>query len=146
MGGGLASNSSCRSARSAALRCLFASTRRLFAFLLAQETPPAFARRAERRVTISLRCARTDERLGADAEVVELDDGSFCLATADPGGVRVASALCQALCLAARADTDEIVRWAPVPPADGDAEAARKSIGDLIELVQRIRLGHRSAA
>lgn len=28
----------------------------------------------------------------------------------------------------------------------GDAEAARKSIGDLIELVQRIRLGHRSAA
>ena len=106
----------------------FASTRRLFAFLLAQEPPAAFALRAETRVTISLRCARTDERLGADAEVVELDDGSFCLATADPGGVRVASALCQALCLAARADTDEIVRWAPVPPADGDAEAARELV------------------
>ena len=106
----------------------FASTRRLFAFLLAQETSPAFALRAERRVTTSLRCARTDERLGADAEVVELDDGSFCLAAADPGGVRVASALCLALCLAARAEADEIVRWAPVPPADGDAEAARELV------------------
>ena len=28
----------------------------------------------------------------------------------------------------------------------GDLEAARKAIGDLIELVQRVRLGHRSAA
>jgi hypothetical protein len=28
----------------------------------------------------------------------------------------------------------------------GESEATRKAIGDLIELVQRIRLGHRSAA
>jgi len=28
----------------------------------------------------------------------------------------------------------------------GEAETARKAIGDLIEIVQRVRLGHRSAA
>ena len=30
--------------------------------------------------------------------------------------------------------------------AAGEPETARKAIGDLIELVQRVRLGHRSAA
>jgi len=29
---------------------------------------------------------------------------------------------------------------------EGEPETARKAIGDLIELIQRIRLGHRSAA
>jgi len=36
----------------------------------------------------------------------------------------------------------EVVRGAEA----GEAEASRKAIGDLIEIVQRVRLGHRSAA